>query len=77
MSKRSRDARAAHLVRYYQSVGHPRAVARGKAHATLSARGGFSRWLDLWPGRARCVSCEQLRYTVIGGGCAACRRLYG
>lgn len=78
MSKRrARHDETAALVRYYQARAMTRRKARAKAHATMSSRADFMHWLDAWPRRARCVTCDELRYTVIGGGCAACRRLYG
>lgn len=79
MSKRrARLAQTAVLVRYYQAEeAMSRRKARSEAHAITSARADFARWLDTWPGRARCVTCDEMRYTVQGGGCAACRRLYG
>lgn len=79
MSKRlDRHAQTAALVRYYQAArAMTRRKARATAHATMIARADFTHWLDVWPGRARCVTCDELRYTVQGGGCAACRRLYG
>ena len=78
MNRQTRHAQAAALVRYYQAERvMTRRKARATAHATMAARADFMRWLDAWPGRARCVTCDELRYTVIGGGCATCRRLYG
>lgn len=79
MSKRhARHDETAALVRYYQAArAMTRRKARTSAHATMVARTDFTRWLDTWPGRARCVTCDEMRYTVQGGGCAACRRLYG
>ena len=80
MSKRrARHAEVAALVRYYQARSYSRRAARRAAHVTMASRADFARWLDDWPRakRVECVTCGELRYTVVGGGCAACRRLYG
>lgn len=79
VSKRhARHAQTAALVRYYQTEeAMSRRKARLEAHAITSSRANFKRWLDAWPWPKRCVTCDELRYTVVCGGCAACRGLYG